>query len=406
MIITRADGMRICTIPMDGVETATLMLLADCGSRNEPEALNGIAHLFEHMVFKGAAGRSAREISEAIEDVGGELNACTERDGTSFHASVLAEHVPLGIELLSDLVLRPHLSEEDLKREKQVVLQELAEARDTPSDIIFDELWMTAFADQPLGQSILGSEASIARIKADDLVQWRGEHYRGSSLILAAAGKVEHEQILDLAERHFGSLPEGRASAPAASAFTGGIRVGRVPSEQAHLTFAFEGPATTATDYYAARLFADVVGGGSASRLFQEVREERGLAYSVSAALQSYRETGIFYVHAATARRDGAAAAQLIREVIEKAAADISDRELERAKNQARAGMLMSLETSWGQASYAARQIATFDRVKAPAEIAAALSAVTLDQVRHAGAKMIEGPVARATIGMPAVRAA
>ena len=143
MMTTRADGLRICTIPMNGVETATLMLLADCGSRHEPEALNGIAHLFEHMVFKGAAGRSAREISEAIEDVGGELNACTERDGTSFHASVLAEHVPLGVELLADLALRPHLSAEELSREKQVVLQELAEARDTPSDIIFDAAMRT-----------------------------------------------------------------------------------------------------------------------------------------------------------------------------------------------------------------------------------------------------------------------
>jgi predicted Zn-dependent peptidase len=406
MMSTRPDGLRVCTIPMEGVETATLMLLADCGSRNEPEPLNGIAHLFEHMVFKGAAGRSAREISEAIEDVGGELNACTERDSTTFNASVLSEHVPLGIELLADLVLRPHLASEELDREKQVVLQELAEARDTPSDIIFDELWATAFADQPLGRSILGSEASIGRITTDDLVQWRDKHYRGGSLILAAAGKVEHQQILDLADRFFGKLGEGRGASSDASDFTGGNRVGRIPSEQAHLTFAFEGPAATASGHYAARLFADVVGGGTSSRLFQEVREERGLAYSVSAALQSYSDTGILYVHAATARRDGAAAAQLIRDVIDKAAADVTQRELDRARNQARAGMLMSLETSWGQASYAARQIATFGRVKAPSEILSELAAVSLEEVRDAGARMLSGPVARATIGMPAVRAA
>jgi predicted Zn-dependent peptidase len=391
---------------MPGVHTATVTLLADCGAQNESEPLNGIAHLFEHMVFKGAGGRSAREISEAIEDVGGELNACTERDSTSFTASVLAEHVPLAVELLSDLVVRPTLDPDDLDREKHVVLQELAEALDTPSDIIFDELWAAAFADQPLGRSILGSEASLERITISDLHAWRNNHYNGCGLILSAAGNVDHGAMVALAERHLGGLEAGSATSSPPAVFTGATRIGRTPSEQAHITLALQGPGIRASDYLPARLFADVVGGGASSRLFQELREDRGLAYSVSAALHAYRQLGIFYVHAATSRADGAGAARLISEVLARAAEDVTERELRRVKNQARAGLLMQLESSWGQAASAARQTLFYGQLREPAELSAELEAVTLDEVRAAGAVMLSGPIARASIGMPALRAA
>src|SRR3954466_10837261 len=197
-ITTLSNGLRVATREMPGLETAAVGLYADAGSRHEPARLNGIAHLFEHMVFKGAGGRSAREIGEAIEDVGGDLNAATDRDGTSFTASVMAEHVPLGVELIADLVLRPRFDAADLEREKDVVLQELGEARDTPSDIIFDELWSAAFADQPLGRPVLGDEASIEAIERADLDDWRRERYRAGSLVLVAAGKVEHERFVAL----------------------------------------------------------------------------------------------------------------------------------------------------------------------------------------------------------------
>jgi predicted Zn-dependent peptidase len=404
---TLENGLRVVTRPMPGVETASVGLFADCGSRHEPAQLNGLAHLYEHMVFKGAGGRSAREISEAIEDVGGELNACTDRDATSFTSAVIGEHVPLAVELLASMILRPHFAAEELEREKDVVLQELAEAEDTPSDIIFDELWSAAFADQPLGRPVLGSEASIGRITVEDLHGWRTERYRGADLILAAAGKVDHEDVVALAEQHLSDLPSGSAAAETVAArFTGGRRVGRTPSEQAQITFGFEGPAELDPDYYAARLFADAVGGGASSRLFQELREERGLAYAVSATLHPYSDTGIFYVHAATSRDEAAAAAQLIEEILDTAARDLSQRELDRMRTRARAGLLMHLETPWGQASYAARQLAVHGRVVEPHEVVAKLDAVTLDQARVAGAKMLAGARARATIGVRAVRAA
>jgi predicted Zn-dependent peptidase len=404
-LTTLDNGVRVVSHAMPGLETAAVGLFANAGSRHETAELNGLAHLFEHMVFKGAGGRSAREISEAIEDVGGELNACTERDSTSFTSAIIGEHLPLAVELIGDLILRPHFDSADLEREKHVVLQELAEVEDTPSDLIFDELWSVAFGDQPLGRSILGDEASIRRIAVDDLRAWAATRYRGGDLILSAAGNVDHDELVRLAEERFGALPAGRAG-EAEARFTGGIRTARGSGDQAHITFGFEAPRRLADDYLPARLFADVAGGGASSRLFQELREERGLAYSVSASVQAYSDTGLLSVHAATSRRESAAASQLIEEVLAATATGATERELDRARMQARAGLLMQLETPWGQMAYAARQLAVHGRLVPPAEIVANLAAITLDHLRSAGGAMLASPPARAAIGVQAARAA
>jgi predicted Zn-dependent peptidase len=405
-LTTLASGLRVASRAMPGIETAAVGLYAAAGSRHEPARLNGIAHLYEHMVFKGAGGRSAREISEAIEDVGGDLNACTDRDGTNFTASILAEHLPLAVELIADLILRPHFTPADLEREKDVVLQELGEARDTPNDIIFDDLWTAAFDDQPLGRPVLGDEASIEAIQIEDLHDWRRDRYRAGSLILVGAGKVDHGALVALAEERFAGLPAGEIGAPEPGRFTGGTRVGRGKADQAHLALAFEAPAQRAPDYFAARFFSDIVGGGMSSRLFQQLREERGLAYSIYSQLSAYEDAGLFYVYAATARRESAAAAQLIDETLAQAAKSLTERELERVRTQARAGLLMSIESPWGQAHYLARQLSVYGRLVETAELIAELQAVTLKQVAAAGLKMLSGPRARATIGFPAVRAA
>ncbi|MBA3675922.1 MAG: insulinase family protein [Sphingosinicella sp.] len=405
-LTTLPNGLRVASREMQGVETAAVGLYADAGSRHENARLNGLAHLFEHMVFKGAGGRSAREISEAIEDVGGDLNAATDRDSTSFMASVMAEHIPLGVELIADMILRPHFSDAELEREKDVVLQELGEARDTPNDIIFDDLQSAAFADQPLGRSILGDEASIEAIVAQDLHDWRLNQYRAGSLSLVAAGKVDHLALVDLAATWFDALPEGEIDEAVPASFTGGDRVGRSTSDQAHLALGFKGPAQLDPDYYAARLFSDAVGGGMSSRLFQQLREDRGLAYSVYSYLHPYRETGLFSIYAATARHQSALAAQLIEEIIADAAGSITQREVDRVRTQAKAGLLMSMESPWGQAGYVARQISLHGRLVETSHVIAQLEAVTIDQVHEAGRAMLSGPRARATIGFSAVRAA
>lgn len=400
------NGLRVASRQMPSIETAAVGLYAETGSRYEPARLNGLAHLYEHMVFKGAGGRSARDISETIEDVGGDLNAATDRDSTSFMASVMAEHVPLGLELISDMILRPHISDKELEREKDVVLQELGEARDTPNDIIFDDLQSAAFAEQPLGRSILGDEATIDAITVDDLHQWRTGQYRAGSLSLVAAGKVDHQRLVELAEQWFGELPSGNITDAEPAAFTGGDRVGRTICDQAHLALGFCGPAQLDADYYAARLFCDAVGGGMSSRLFQQLREERGLAYSVYSHLHPYRDTGLFSIYAATARHQSASSAQLIEEIIADSVDTLTQREVDRVRMQAKAGLLMSLESPWGQAHYVARQLSLHGRLVDTSEIVTELEAVTLDQVRDAGRKMLSGPRARATIGFSAVRAA
>ena len=400
------NGLRVVSCEMPGLETASVGLFARGGSRDEPDHLNGLAHLFEHMVFKGAGGRSTRELNEAIEDVGGELNACTERDATSYTAAVMAEHVPLALELISDLILRPHFTAEDLGREKEVVLQELAEVGDTPSDLIFEELWAASFGDQPLGRSILGDDLSVRRVTPADLHAWREQQYRAPDLIVAAAGKVSHEQLVELAGRHLADLAGGDPGHSLAARFTGGVRIGRIASEQAHITFGFEAPADRADDYFAARLFADILGGGASSRLFHEVREERGLAYNVSATVHPFTDTGLFYVHAATSPREAAAASQLIDEILRGSIDTLTERELVRVRTRAAAGLLMYLETPGGQASYAARQLAVYGRLVEPAEVVEQLAAVTLEDVKAVGSKMLSGARATATIGVPAVRAA
>jgi predicted Zn-dependent peptidase len=405
-LTTIANGLKVASREMPGIETAAVGLYADTGSRHEAARLSGLAHLFEHMVFKGAGGRSAREISEAIEDVGGDLNAATDREGTSFNASLLSEHLGLGVELIADMILRPHFTAEELEREKDVVAQELGEARDTPSDIIFDDLQTAAFADQPLGRSVLGDEATISAITINDLHAWRESQYCAGSLSLVAAGKVNHAALVALAEEHLGALPEGKVAPAEPARFTGGDRVGRTGSDQAHLALGFAGPAQRDENYFAARLFADAVGGGMSSRLFQQLREDRGLAYSIFASLYPYSDIGLFSIYAATARDQSAAAAQLIEDVIAACAKDVTQREVDRVRTQAKAGLLMSMESPWGQAHYVARQLAVYGRLVDPAEVVADLEAITVDAVRAAGDRMLAGPRARATIGFPAVRAA
>ncbi|NJC04665.1 putative Zn-dependent peptidase [Sphingomonas kaistensis] len=405
-IATLANGLTVITRPMPGLETASIALFADVGSRHEEERLNGLAHLFEHMVFKGAGGRSARQISEAIEDVGGELNACTERDQTSFTAAVLSDHVGLAVELIGDLVCRPAFEAAELEREAEVVLQELAEAEDTPSDIIFDHLWSQAFSGQALGRSILGSEESVRAIREADLFAWRDRHYRGASMVLSAAGAVEHDAVVALAQRYLGALGGGSAPDAAPARFTAAARHEKAKADQAQITLAYAGPGQKADDYLAARLFADIAGGGASSRLFQAVREDRGLAYTVSAGLHGHDEVGLLHVHAATARAQARAAQALIEDVLHQTAAGLEQRELDRARIQVRAGQAMALETPWGQAAQAARQWLVHGRLIGREELGQRLAALTVEQVRAAGARMLAGAPARATFGVAAAKAA
>jgi predicted Zn-dependent peptidase len=399
-LTTLPNGLRVASRPMQSVETVAVGLYAQTGSRYEPASANGIAHLFEHMVFKGAGGRSARQISETIENAGGDLNAATDRELTSFHASLLASDLPLGVELIADLVRRPHFEHTHLELEKKVILQELAEARDTGSDIVFERLQEAAFPDQALGRSVLGDERSIRAIQVDELHAWLGRHYVPGRLVLVAAGKLDHQRLVELAEQYFGDMDAG-TDAPAAEPgqFVGGRRIERRRAQQAHLAIAMPAPAWGARDAYASQLFADVVGSGSSSRLFQELREEQGLAYSVAAGAQHYSDCGLFWTYVATSPSESGWAHREVERVLAQAVESLSQAEIDRARALAKAGMMMGLESCWGQASYLASRLLREGRLTEPAEIVARLDAVTLDDVRRAGETMLAGPRAIASVG-------
>ncbi|MEP6982878.1 MAG: pitrilysin family protein [Sphingomicrobium sp.] len=398
-LTTLANGLRVASRPMRSVETIAVGLYAATGSRNEPDSLNGVAHLFEHMVFKGAGGRSAREISELVEDVGGDLNASTDRELTAFYLSLLAPDLKLGVDLLADLIQRPHFEAAHLELEKKVVLQELAEARETASDIVFDLLQEAAFGDQPLGRSVLGNERSIRAITADDLRGWLESQYAPQSLVLVGAGKLEHERLLDLAEAAFGGMAPRAAPVQAPAKFTGGSRFGRRKSAQAHIAIAMAAPEWGSSDAYASQMFADVVGAGASSHLFQELREEQGLAYSVASGAQNYAGTGLFWNYVASDRADAGLVHREMERVLAAAAAGLEQRDLQRARALAKAGMMMSLESCWGQASYLATRLLRDGALIEPSEIVARLDRVTLDEVRAVGTQMLAGPRAVASVG-------
>ncbi len=394
-----SHGLRVATVATPGVETVAVALHAETGARFEAAADNGLAHLFEHMVFKGTQRRSARAIAEEIEDVGGSLNAWTSRDVTVFHARLLARDLPLGIDIIADLVTAPRFDPEDLEREKQVVLQELGEARDTPDDIVFDHLQEAAFPGQAIGRSILGSEDSLARLGVADLHDWLARHYRNGNLTLVVAGKIDHDAVMRLAEVAFPHGGDAPAPALEPLHFAPGRFADARRSDQAQLTSGYPAPGHHDLAHDAAALFTLAAGGGMSSRLFQEVREARGLAYSISAATTAYADGGLMSVHAATARGDAPAARDLIDRVLAETAVSLQPEELARAKAQAVASLLMALESPQGQGDYLARQLLVHRRWVPAAEVVRRIEAVTVEAARAAGAAMLASAPARAEIG-------
>ncbi len=393
------NGVAVLSWPIAHVSTAAVGVFADVGARHETAEQNGLAHFLEHMVFKGAGIRDARAIAESIEDAGGQLNAWTSRDTTAFHARVLATEVPRALDLVADLILEPHFTPEDIARERGVVESEIAEARDVPDDVVWDLAQAAAWPDQPLGRPILGTEAHLEAFDAGALRGWLDTHYRGPSLVVAAAGKVDHEALEAQAAQRFGALPNAAGPEPEACRWAGGTLHERRRIDQAQIVLAFEGPGLRAPDYLAAQLFASLAGGGMSSRLFQELREERGLAYSVSASHGPYAETGLFAVHAATSPADADRAIGLARQVLRTCAEQATPVELARAKAQLKAGSLMALEDAGGLMMWAAQRWLSHGVLLSLDDLVADIDAVTLDQVRAAGSRMLAGREATASVG-------
>lgn len=393
------NGVTVAADPIPGAESVAVGLYASVGSRSEPEQLGGLAHLVEHMVFKGAGSRDTRALAEAIEDVGGSLNAWTARDQTVFHGRALGRDLELVTGLIADLVRAPHLDEEHLEREKQVILSELGEVVDSPDDLVHDHLFEAAFEGQPLGRPVLGTEQSVRAIRQGDCVAWLEREFVPSRLILAAGGKVDPDVLLRVGERLFGDLEPKAAPSVEQARFTGGVRSDRRSFEQAHWCLAFEGVPAADDRTPALSLFVQALGGGTSSRLFQELREERGLAYSIYDWNQAFADVGLVGIGCAAERARAAEAVELARRILVYTADGLTQEELDRARAQVEAGLLMTLETPQGRADHMARSIEVFGRILGLDELLAQIRAVTVGDARAAGKALVEGPVAVASVG-------
>jgi predicted Zn-dependent peptidase len=395
-----SSGLAVVTDRMPHLETASLGVWIGAGSRNEAADEHGISHLLEHMAFKGTKRRNARQIAEEIEAVGGDLNAATGIESTAYHARVLKADVPLALDVLADILSDPLFDAEELRREQNVIVQEIGAIEDAPDDLVFDRLQETAFPKQPVGRSIIGTPETVRSFNPARLRAYLTRHYRSPDMIVAAAGAVDHAAIVADVEKRFAGFAGAGAAKPQPAQFSGGTRVETRDLEQVHIALALQGVPVGDPQLHSLQVFTSVLGGGMSSRLFQEVREVRGLCYTINAFHMPYSDTGLFALYAGT---DEADAPELMRVVIDEIAGateTVSETEVARAKAQLKAGLLMALESSEARIGQLARQMLSYGRPMPLEEIVAKVDAVTVESARAAGRMLIRrSPPAIAALG-------
>jgi predicted Zn-dependent peptidase len=394
------NGLAIVTDAMPHLETASLGVWVAAGSRDERPDEHGISHLLEHMAFKGTSRRTARQIAEEIEAVGGDLNAATSIETTAYYARVLRADVPLALDVLSDILGDPAFDAEELRREQNVIVQEIGAAEDTPDDLIWDRLQETAFAGQAIGRSILGTPSTVRSFDRARLAAYLVRNYRAPDMVIVAAGAVEHGAVVAEVERRFAGFAGPQAPQSDAARFVGGSHIEPRDLEQVHVALAMHGLPMRDPGLYSLQVFTNVLGGGMSSRLFQEVREQRGLCYSIYAFHAPYSDTGMFGLYAGT---DSADLPELMRVVVGEihgAAETVTETEVARAKAQMKAGLLMALESSSARAEQLARQMLNWGRPIPLDELVARIEAVTVESARAAGrALIVRGRPAIAALG-------
>ena len=396
---TLSNGLRIATDRIDTVDTVSLGLWVDVGTRHEPAEVNGVAHFLEHMAFKGTERRSALVIAEEIEAVGGQLNAYTSRESTAYYAKVLKEDVPLALDILADILQNSIFDPEEFERERTVILQEIGQANDTPDDIIFDYFQERAYPDQAMGRPVLGSPEIIRELRRDAVVAYLRNHYGARRMVLAAAGNLEHERLVDLAAMLLSAVPADRAVTTEPARYAGGDRREERDLEQLHLVLGFPGALLGDPDYYAASVLSTAFGGGMSSRLFQEIREKRGLVYAIHSFVHGYRDGGLFGIYAGTGEAE---AAELVPALCEEAARledGFSPVELNRAKAQMKAGLLMSLESTSARCEQLAQHLLIHGTPFYPPEIVRRIEAVDDAAIGRVVARWRSAPPTLAAVG-------
>ncbi|WP_170770000.1 M16 family metallopeptidase [Ruegeria lacuscaerulensis] len=394
------NGFRIVSENMPGLQSAAIGIWVTAGARNERIEQNGIAHFLEHMAFKGTERRSALQIAEAIEDVGGYINAYTSREVTAYYARVLQDDVALAMDVIGDIVLNPIFDPREIEVERGVILQEIGQAYDTPDDVIFDWLQEQSYHDQPLGRTILGPSERVSAFSREDLSGFVAEHYGPEQMILSAAGAVDHDALMKMAEEMFGHLQPRKGLIAEAAKFTGGEARQEKELEQAHFALALESPGYRDDAIYTAQIYSTALGGGMSSRLFQEVRETRGLCYTIFAQTGAYADTGTTTIYAGTSADQVGELATITIDEMKRAAEDMSPEEVARARAQMKAGMLMGLESPSNRAERLARLVQIWGRVPSLEDTVAKIDAVSTEDVRAFAETMaIQAPAALALYG-------
>lgn len=384
------SGLTIVTDTMPQLETAALGVWTGVGGRDEKPDEHGISHLLEHMAFKGTAKRTSREIAEEIEAVGGDLNAGTSTETTAYYARVLKADVPLALDVLSDILANPTFVPDELEREKSVIVQEIGASQDTPDDVVFEYLNELCYPEQPIGRSLLGTAKTLKAFSREKLQGYLHTHYRGPDMVIAAAGAVNHAQVVEEVSHRFASFDSAPAPKPQPAMFgAGGSKVVHRDLEQAHLTLALEGVPQRDPSLFSLQVFTNILGGGMSSRLFQEVREKRGLCYAIYTFHAPYTDTGFFGLYTGTDPADAPEMMEVIVDVINDAVDTLTEAEISRAKAQMKAGLLMAMESCSSRAEQLARHILSHGRPLTVEELVGKIEAVTIDSTRDAARALL-----------------
>ncbi len=395
----RPDGLRVLTDPVPSVESVAVGVWVDVGTRHEDLKYNGVAHMVEHMMFKGTPSRSALQIAEQIEDVGGQMNAYTSREVTAYHMHLLKEDLPLAMEVLADIIQRPIMPDDEVERERGVILQEIGMTLDTPDDLVFDQYQETAYPGQALGAPILGTSDIIQNMQRDVLQGYVRDFYTPSRLVVSVSGNTDHETVSALTDRFFTELPENKEFSAKDAAYQGGEKRSEKELEQSHVVLGFEGVSRHDDDFYGAVVMSTILGGGMSSRLFQEVREKRGLVYSVFSHHATYQDDGQFLIYAGTGPDKLPDLMPVLCDEIGKIQASITAEELKRAKSQIRAEMLMGRESMMRRANQQAKHMIHFGKTIDLEEKLKKLAAIEAEDVCRAAQRIFVTKPTLAALG-------
>ncbi|WP_425409130.1 M16 family metallopeptidase [Hyphococcus sp.] len=394
------NGVRVIADPMPSLETVALGVWVRAGSMDERETEHGVAHLLEHMAFKGTKRRTARALAEEIESVGGYLNAATSHQRTGYYARFLKEDIRLGVDMLADILQHPIFDENELRKEHEVVVQEIGEVADTSDDIVFERLTEVAWKDHPLGRTILGTPESVRAQTSQSLRNFMTRHYRPSETIIAAAGAVSEDDLFDLMETYFGEAADkGDALQRREPTFYGGVTHDARDIEQTHLALAFPGVSSGHEDFFATRLYSDIMGGGMSSRLFQKVREEHGFAYSIYAFADGFEQSGLTGAYVNADAEQIVAAAAIIRDEMQNAPSTLEDKEIARAKAMLRSSLMMGLENPGNRIEAAAGQLFVYGSLMTPDEIIDRIEAISVSDLKRCAERAAGGLCAVSMVG-------